>query len=79
MNTHVVVRRLPGPSGMLEPGTEVDASAWRNVAGLEAGRFIQPLPKEGQVAPNASDLAALQTRIAELEEELKRKTRKQLS
>lgn len=48
MNTHVVTKTLPGPQGPIDPGTEVDASQWRNTRLLESQRYIKPLlPKRG--------------------------------
>lgn len=41
MNTHVVLKRIPGTS--YEPGTEVDASEWRNAMLLVDQRYLKPL------------------------------------
>lgn len=43
MSTHVVVKPLPTSEGVLAPGTEVDASTWRNTAALESLRYIKPI------------------------------------
>lgn len=43
MNTHTVARRLPGPSGELKAGTEVDASTWKNREALESMGYITPI------------------------------------
>ncbi|HEX7334225.1 MAG TPA: hypothetical protein VF290_22155 [Pyrinomonadaceae bacterium] len=50
MNTHVVLKKLPGPNGKeLKPGTEVDASEWRNALLLVEQRYLKPL--DGVEAP----------------------------
>lgn len=42
--THVVLRQFPGPgSVMLKPGTQVDASTWRNTRVLESSKYLGPL------------------------------------
>lgn len=43
MNTHVVLKKLPGPAGELLPGTEVDASEWRTTPLLVSQRYLKPL------------------------------------
>jgi hypothetical protein len=43
MNTHVVLRKLPGPNGEISPGTEVDASEWRNAPLLVKQRYLKPI------------------------------------
>lgn len=48
------MRKFPGPNGDLKPGTEIDASEWRNAVLLEKQRFIQRL--DGVEAP--SDLTS---------------------
>lgn len=51
MNTHVVTKRLQAGKETLEPGTEVDASAWHNAVKLEEQRYLKPLTgqeKEGE-------------------------------
>lgn len=45
MSTHVVMRRLPGPSGDLPAGTEVDASTWKNKEALVSMGYIKPVEK----------------------------------
>lgn len=52
MNTHVVMKALPGPNGTLQPGTEVDASEWRNAPLLVSQRYLKPL--DGVEAQNES-------------------------
>lgn len=49
MNTHLVLKKLPGPNGELKPGVEVDASEWRNMALLVEQRYLKPL--DGVEAP----------------------------
>lgn len=39
------MRRLPGPSGDLKAGTEVDASTWKNKEALESMGYIKPVEK----------------------------------
>jgi hypothetical protein len=41
MKTHVLLRRVPGID--LEPGTEIDASEWRNAPLLVEQRYLKPL------------------------------------
>jgi len=48
MNTHVVVKSLPFGGKTLEPGTEVNASEWRNAAALESQRYIKPIQPDGR-------------------------------
>lgn len=44
MNTHVVLKKLPGPNGQtIEAGAEVDASEWRNAPLLVKQRYLKPL------------------------------------
>lgn len=43
MNTHRVVRDLPGPDGPIPAGSTVDASGWRNAALLERQRYLERL------------------------------------
>lgn len=50
MNTHLVIKRLPGPNGQhIEAGTEVDATEWRNAPLLVEQRYLKPL--DGVEAP----------------------------
>jgi hypothetical protein len=46
MNTHVVVKPLPLGGEVLEPGTEVDASDWRNREVLESQRYLKSLSEK---------------------------------
>lgn len=58
MNTHIVLKKLPGPNGKeLKPGTEVDASEWRNTPLLVAQRYLKPL--DGVEAPTEAGSVAL--------------------
>lgn len=41
--THIVLKKLPGPNGDIKPGTEVDASEWRNAPLLVEQRYLKPL------------------------------------
>lgn len=44
MNTHKVLKQLPGPGGkIIKAGTEVDASEWRNAHLLVKQRYLEPL------------------------------------
>jgi hypothetical protein len=44
MNTHIVLKTLPGPNGQkISAGTEVDASEWRNAPLLVTQRYLKPL------------------------------------
>jgi hypothetical protein len=59
MNTHVVLKTLPGPNGQKIPaGTEVDASEWRNAPLLVTQRYLKPLDAvaepDGQIQVSAS-------------------------
>lgn len=51
MATHVVVRPFPGPRGELAPGTEVDASDWRNASQLVRRRYLRSLDKAAEKIP----------------------------
>ena len=68
MNTHVVIKRLPGPDGKpIEVNTEVDASEWRNAPLLVKQRYLKPL--DGVVAPTemaSADLADLRGQVTEI-------------
>jgi hypothetical protein len=55
MTTHLVLKKLPGPNGELVPGTEVDASEWRNLKLLVEQRYLKPL--DGVEAPANLDSA----------------------
>lgn len=46
--THVVTKPLSTKEGVLSPGTEVDASAWRNVHLLEEQRYLKPIQPDGR-------------------------------
>jgi hypothetical protein len=48
MNTYVVTKRLSTDAGVLEPGTEVDVSTWRNARLLEQQRYIKPAQPDGR-------------------------------
>lgn len=50
MNTHRVTKNLPGPDGIIQAGTEVDASAWRNTSALESQRYLMPLSTKAALA-----------------------------
>jgi len=48
--THEVLRRFPGPgSVVLQPGTQVDASKWRNASTLVESRYLRTLPGSAPV------------------------------
>ena len=68
MNTHLVIKRLPGPNGQpIEAGSEVDASEWRNAPLLVEQRYLKPL--DGVEAPVNSaplDLSDFRGRVTEI-------------
>lgn len=43
MNTHVVMRPIQSGTDTLAPGTEVDASKWRNASLLVSQRRLKPI------------------------------------
>ena len=51
MVTHVVVRPFPGPRGQFTPGTEVDASDWRNASQLVRRRYLRPIGRAAEKIP----------------------------
>ena len=55
--THVVVRPFPGPGGLQLPGTEVDASEWRNTSSLVQRRYLRPIDKPAQRIPTPRPIA----------------------
>jgi len=63
MKTHVVLKKLPGPNGDIKPGTEVDASEWRNTPLLVSQRYLKLL--DGVEAPREVS----ETSISELPSE----------
>lgn len=46
--THVVTRPLSTKDEVLQPGTEVDASTWRNARLLEEQRYLKPIQPDGR-------------------------------
>lgn len=62
MNTHVVIKPFEGSRGrQYKPGEEVDASLWRNVPGLERGRYLRPVETDRglSVAQQLADLRSI--------------------
>jgi hypothetical protein len=51
MATHIVVRSFPGPQGEMTPGTEVDASSWRNTSQLVRRRYLRPIDRAAEKIP----------------------------
>lgn len=47
---YIVAKPFAGPEGMLDPGTRVDASGWRNVDTLVRGRFLRACEDTGPPA-----------------------------
>ncbi len=56
--THVVVRPFPGPGGLQLPGTEVDASEWRNASSLVQRRYLRPIDRPAEQIPTPRPMAA---------------------
>jgi hypothetical protein len=51
-STHVVTRAFQGPgSRQLAPGSEVDASGWRNADRLVALRYLRPIEQPATPIP----------------------------
>lgn len=65
--THTVLRKFPGPNGDLKPGTEVDASEWRNAVLLERQRFIKRLDGvEASVDLTSNEMIDLRGQVTEI-------------
>lgn len=65
--THTVLRKFPGPNGDLRPGTEVDASEWRNAVLLERQRFIKRLDGvEASVDLTSNEMIDLRGQVTEI-------------
>ena len=66
MNTHLVLKKLSGPDGEIKPGTEVDASEWRNAPLLVRQRYLKPL--DGVEAPREVSEASATELPSELDQ-----------
>ncbi len=56
--THVVMRPFPGPGGLQIPGTEVDASEWRNASSLVQRRYLRPIERPAERIPTPRPMPA---------------------
>lgn len=56
--THVVLRPFPGPGGPQLPGTEVDASEWRNTESLVKRRYLRPIAQAAARTPSPAERQA---------------------
>lgn len=64
MNTHVVIKKLPGSNGHILPGTEVDASEWRNAQLLVAQRYLKPI--DAVAEPDQTQTATFAQRVIDV-------------
>jgi hypothetical protein len=64
MSTHVVLKRIPGVKAV--PGTEVDATEWRNAFLLEKQRYLKPLDAMAEPLIQAQAEVNLDERVIEI-------------
>lgn len=54
MDTHIVIRAISAGHEVLEVGTKVDASSWRNREALVAQRRLKPIERPEANEPDGS-------------------------